>query len=50
MPRILAEYRVHGASMLHTTTDVAANKRELIRELEQRHPWLAIPSAADVDF
>jgi glycosyltransferase involved in cell wall biosynthesis len=50
VPRILAEYRVHGASMLHTTTDVAANKRELISELERRHPWLAIPSAADVDF
>lgn len=50
VPRVLAEYRVHGASMLHTTTDVAANKRELIRELERRHPWLAIPSAADVDL
>jgi glycosyltransferase involved in cell wall biosynthesis len=50
VPTILAEYRVHGASMLHTTTDVADNKRELIRELEQRHPWLGIPSAADVDF
>ena len=50
VPRILAEYRVHGASMLHTTTDVAANKRELICELERRHPWLAIPSATDVDL
>lgn len=47
VPRVLAEYRVHGASMLHTTTDIAANKRKLIGELQRRHPWLAIPSAED---
>jgi glycosyltransferase involved in cell wall biosynthesis len=43
VPHILAEYRVHSSSMLHRTTDVAKNKRELIAELEGRHPWLAIP-------
>ena len=47
VPRVLAEYRVHGASMLRTTTDIATNKRNLIGELERRHPWLAIPSAED---
>ena len=44
VPEILADYRVHRGSMLHTTTDVARNKRELIKELEQRHAWLEIPS------
>ncbi len=43
VPQILAEYRVHKASMLHTATDIAENKRALIRELQQRHAWLAIP-------
>jgi len=47
VPRILAEYRVHDASMLRKTTDVAENKRELISELQTRHPWLAIPSVSD---
>jgi hypothetical protein len=47
VPQILAEYRVHHASMLRKTTDVAENKRELINELQTRHPWLAIPSVSD---
>mgnify|MGYP006273492641 FL=1 len=38
-----AEYRVHGASMLRTTTDVAENKRALISDISRRHSWLSIP-------
>ncbi|WP_295460907.1 class I SAM-dependent methyltransferase [uncultured Thiodictyon sp.] len=38
----LAEYRVHGASMLRTTTDSRDNKRRLIEDFEQRHPWVGI--------
>ena len=42
VPAVLAEYRVHGGSMLHTRTDVAANKAALIDTLERNHPWLRI--------
>ncbi len=42
---ILADYRVHKASMLHTQTDVTANKERLISDLEQRHTWLRIARA-----
>jgi glycosyltransferase involved in cell wall biosynthesis/SAM-dependent methyltransferase len=38
----LAFYRVHGQSMLRTTTDEAKNKKALIRNLESMHPWLHI--------
>lgn len=34
----LAEYRVHGNSMLRTTTD--PNSGQLIAEMEHRHTWL----------
>jgi GT2 family glycosyltransferase/glycosyltransferase involved in cell wall biosynthesis len=43
VPEVLAEYRVHQASMLHTATDVAENKRQVIATLEARHTWLSIP-------
>jgi len=43
-PEVLAEYRVHEASMLHRSTDLATNKPAVIRALEQRHSWLAIPT------
>jgi GT2 family glycosyltransferase/glycosyltransferase involved in cell wall biosynthesis len=39
-PFILAEYRVHGGSMLRTETELAENKLRLIADMEQRHPWL----------
>ncbi|HEY6433888.1 MAG TPA: glycosyltransferase [Acetobacteraceae bacterium] len=39
---VLAEYRVHGQSMLRTSTDILAHKQFVIRQLEQRHPWLTI--------
>ena len=43
VPEILAEYRVHDASMLHTKTDVTDNKRQVVSLLEDRHAWLSIP-------
>ena len=43
VPEILAEYRLHGASMLHTATDIPANKRRIIEQLKTRHAWLSIP-------
>ena len=43
VPEVLAEYRVHEASMLHTATDVTDNKPKVIGELERRHAWLSIP-------
>jgi glycosyltransferase involved in cell wall biosynthesis/SAM-dependent methyltransferase len=42
IPRVLAEYRVHPDSMLHTVTDTTATKPVVTAELERRHPWLAI--------
>jgi glycosyltransferase involved in cell wall biosynthesis len=39
---VLAEYRVHRASMLHTATDVADNKPLLVADMEGRHGWLSI--------
>jgi len=41
---VLAEYRVHEASMLHRSTDIETNKPGVIRALEERHSWLAIPA------
>jgi glycosyltransferase involved in cell wall biosynthesis len=45
VPEVLAEYRVHAASMLHTETDIVANKLEVIAALERRHNWLSVPYA-----
>lgn len=39
---ILAEYRVHESSMLRTSTDRPDNKRQVIRQLEDRHDWLTL--------
>jgi GT2 family glycosyltransferase/glycosyltransferase involved in cell wall biosynthesis len=36
----LAEYRVHGNSMLRTTTTIDRNYRRLVAEMEHRYPWL----------
>jgi glycosyltransferase involved in cell wall biosynthesis len=40
MPEVLADYRVHAKSMLHTTTEVHDHKGDLIADLSNRHPWL----------
>lgn len=42
VPEILAEYRMHGSSMLRTTTDIPENKRKLMKALNQRHKWLSL--------
>ncbi len=43
VPEILAEYRLHDTSMLHTQTDIRENKLRVIEELRARHAWLSIP-------
>lgn len=42
VPEILAEYRVHGASMLRTTVDHLKNKTKLIAWMEGLYPWLSL--------
>jgi hypothetical protein len=43
VPETLAECRFHQGSMLRTTTDTPHNKLKIIRQLEDRHPWLTLP-------
>jgi glycosyltransferase involved in cell wall biosynthesis len=43
VPDVLADYRVHAQSMLHTTTEIQDHKNELIADLKRRHPWVDIP-------
>jgi hypothetical protein len=52
VPELLAEYRVHGRSMLRTQTDLLQNKLDLIVDMERRHPWLRLnrpPEARELD-
>lgn len=42
VPQVLAEYRVHGRSMLRTVTEIDANKRRLVADIEDRHKWLQV--------
>jgi glycosyltransferase involved in cell wall biosynthesis len=44
---VLAEYRVHPASMLSMITDRPANKRRLIADMRARHPWVLDGVARD---
>ncbi len=37
---ILADYRVHEHSMLHTTTEKRVHREALAEDMERRHPWL----------
>ena len=46
---VLAEYRVHGQSMLHSETEQVRNKERLMRDMERRHAWLRIDRADDWD-
>ena len=41
----VAEYRVHGSSMLRTSTDMTHNKASLVADIERRHPWVEIDVA-----
>ena len=47
--QVLAEYRVHGSSMLRMTTEVERNKRRLIADVQQRHPWLQVKSVLAIN-
>jgi hypothetical protein len=38
----LADYRVHGTSMLATVTDTLDGKSQVINTVEQRHPWVKV--------
>ena len=38
----LADYRVHGSSMLAQVTDTQDAKGRVIAEIERRHPWVAV--------
>ena len=42
VPEILAEYRMHDASMLRTVTETRENKHKVVGQLEARHAWLSI--------
>jgi glycosyltransferase involved in cell wall biosynthesis len=42
LPEILAEYRVHGASMQTICTDAVDNKKELLALMKKRHPWVSL--------
>ena len=39
---VLAEYRVHGQSMLATITEQRTNKHRLLRDFERKHPWIRV--------
>ncbi len=43
VPELLADYRVHAASMLHTTTEIQDHKNDLIADLKRRHAWIDVP-------
>ncbi len=40
LQEVLADYRAHEQSMLHTSTDLRENKIALIGDMKRRHPWL----------
>jgi glycosyltransferase involved in cell wall biosynthesis len=42
IPKVLAEYRFHEASMLRTITDTRDYKLTVVQQLEARHSWLSI--------
>ena len=42
VPEILAEYRVHGSSMVNAITEQSANKLAMVGFVEARHPWLRL--------
>jgi glycosyltransferase involved in cell wall biosynthesis len=43
VPEVLADYRVHRQSMLHTTTEVRDHKNDLVADMKRRHPWVDVP-------
>lgn len=49
VPEILARYRSHGESMLHTVTNQPRNYKKVIQEIQNRHPWISYQSTSN-DF
>lgn len=46
VPEILCRYRTHAVSMLMTETERGANALRVRREMQERHPWLALDDGA----
>ena len=44
--QVVAEYRVHGASMVSNVVEVDVNKQNMVAEIERRHAWLRLSSRA----
>lgn len=44
VPEVLAEYRVHERSMVNAITETDGNKQEMVKLVEERHPWLDVLS------
>jgi glycosyltransferase involved in cell wall biosynthesis len=42
--QVLAEYRVHGGSMVSNLVEVDVNKQKMVALVEQLHPWLRLSS------
>jgi glycosyltransferase involved in cell wall biosynthesis len=42
--QVLAEYRVHGGSMVSNLVEIDINKQKMVELVEQRHPWLRLSS------
>ena len=47
IPQILAAYRVHKASMLHTTSNKTKNRNQIIDILQEKHAWLYLETLRD---
>lgn len=43
VPEVLAEYRIHAASMTRRHTRLAQVQQSLQAVMQQRHPWLSLP-------
>lgn len=49
IPKILASYRVHKASMLHTTSNKTKNRNQIIDILHQQHFWLYLHALKELE-
>ncbi|MFM8893102.1 MAG: glycosyltransferase family 2 protein, partial [Planctomycetia bacterium] len=45
VPEAVARYRVHGQSMLSTTTNTAGTLPQVIAAIQSAHPWLRVRAA-----
>ena len=49
IPEVLALYRNHSESMVHTLGAEDMKKSRLWQALHQSHPWIAVPTWSQVD-